>query len=376
MTDNNRYCLIPEGGLNVKPDGTITPCCILLNYSLGHITTDCITSVFYGKLYTEFREAHRSGNLPIPCIEQCVKNNNNFVHVDSKNRTIKGAELRKLKSPGRERLVQLDIGIGNVCNLTCTFCSDVLSSSWAKLRNTNNIASFDRETTLNIAKNLKGLSSISFKGGEPFNIPYLDSFLEAIFEDNKNCQIDIVTNGTEINDKINNALSKFVTVISISTEATGPLYQYMRGGKYTWDDVLVNIKKLSKSSSKTFSVSSIISIYNYTEWAKDMHTIQKQMASLTDFTGISAQLCLFPKEQSLFLLNLEQRQRLVNLIIDEVNNGLNIDGLGDMLASILQGRPVDTTKDKVLANIDYNNKMRGMDLFSIVDDFTDYLDFE
>lgn len=376
MTYENRYCLIPESGLNIMPNGNITPCCAT-TYKLGHISTDSLSSIFHGQEYSEFREAHRRGELPETCIEKCVKLNNNFVHIESRKRMTLDAERRGHKIPGQEKLVLLDMGIGNVCNLTCTFCDEQWSSSWAKLKNIpSSIFSFDKETILNIARDLTGMTSISFKGGEPFNMPYLDKFLDILYENNNLCHIGIITNGTETNDSINRALFQFSTSITISTEAVGDLYRYMRGGKYSWEDVLENIKQFKTYGCNKIEISSIISLYNYKTWAKDMLTVQQQITDIVDEFNLSAQLCVFPNEQSVFLLNPDQRQWLVESILNAVSQGLKLDGTQAMIESILAGKKLDTTKEKILANIEYNNKMRGMDLFSIVEDFMPFIELD
>jgi hypothetical protein len=50
-----------------------------------------------------------------------------------------------------------------------------------------------------------------------------------------------------------------------------------------------------------------------------------------------------------------------------------MDGVIELL---LRDVKFDTTKEKVLDHISYNNNLRGVDLFSIIDDFTDLLDIE
>lgn len=375
MNKQDKFCLIPEAGLNVAPDGTITPCCVLSDYKLGNIAEDSLSSAFFGEKYQQFRQAHRNNQIPEECVEACVRRNNSFVHRTGRNKVIQNAEAHKHKEPGQEKLIILDIGLGNICNLTCTFCDETWSSSWAKLKNKNsNIFSFDLETTLDIAKNLNGMIQVSFKGGEPLNIPYLDKFLNEFYINNKDCTISLVSNGTETNERINDALFKFRVVLTISTEATGSLYQYMRGGKYTWEDVLKNIKSFVDRGCEHIEISSIISLYNYTTWSKDMLVIQTQMRELGISSNISAQLCIHPNEESLFLLNQNQRQRLVNSIMEDVDRGLIIQGLEEMTASILAKRTVDTTRSKVIEKIQFNNSMRNMNLFDIVEDFTDYLD--
>jgi radical SAM protein with 4Fe4S-binding SPASM domain len=376
MSYENRLCLIPEAGLNVTPSGNITPCCVAPEHKLGHISTDSLSSVFYGKEYSEFREAHRQGQLPDVCMRHCGKQNNNYVHISGRNQIVRNSEVKEVKEHNKEKLIMVDIGIGNVCNLTCVFCNETWSSSWAKLKNdTANIFHFDKETTLGIARDLKDAIYVSFKGGEPLNIPHLDEFLEELFKatNDRNCMISLLTNGTETNERINNALFNFKVSLGISTEATGPLYQYLRGGKYTWDNVLTNIQSFVDKGCVDIHIASIISLYNYTKWADDMLKIQQQLKGLINRIDIGAQLCTSPEEQSLFLLNRSERQRLVDSIKRNVDAGLEIIGVESLIENIMTDRPVHTTRQRVLENIQYNNKLRNMDLFSIVEDFTDHL---
>lgn len=377
MSYENRLCLIPEAGLNVTPSGNITPCCVIPQYKMGHISTDSLSSVFYGETYSKFREAHRQGNLPPICVENCVKRSNNFVHINGRNEIVQRSELKKVKQHNKEKLIMVDIGIGNVCNLTCIFCNETWSSSWAKLKNdTAHIFHFDQETTVNIAKDLKDVVMISFKGGEPLNIPHLDLFLEELHKltASRHCTINLLTNGTETNERINEALFKFTVSLGVSTEATGLLYQYLRGGKYTWDDVLKNIQSFVDKGCSGIHIASLISLYNYTTWADDMMKIQHQLEGMIGKLEMAAQVCTSPKEQSLFLLNKNQRQRLVDSIYRNADRGLKIIGVESLVNTIMTDQIVTgINRQQVLNHIQYNNKLRDMDLFSIVEDFTEHL---
>lgn len=376
MSEYRQFCLIPEGGLNITTQGLITPCCVDSETKLGHIEQNSINETFNNEIYKAYRESHRQNLLPTTCKKNCVDRNNNFVHRQAKNDIIIDAEKSHRKHPNKEKLVLLEIGLGNVCNLTCTFCDESASSSWAKIKNLDsNIYYFNQETTLSIASELRDMRWISFKGGEPLNIPYFDKFLTIFYKNNPDCRVNLITNGTEYSDKIFSALFKFDTVITVSVEATGKLYQYLRGGKYVWQNVLDNIKSFKKYQQKNIelNISSLLLLYNYTTWVDDMLTIQNQIDEIFPGTTIGCQLCINPESQSIFLLSNEQRRILADKILHGVDKGLKLNNYEDMISSLIQDRPLKVSRTKVFDNLNFNNKMRNMNLFDIVENFSPYL---
>lgn len=379
MSNFRQFCLIPEAGLNITPKGQITPCCVDTETQLGHINTSSLNEAFNNKIYQDYRQSHRQNIIPSSCQKNCIDRNNNFVHRYAKNKEIDDAERHSFKKTDEEKLLLLEIGLGNVCNLTCTFCNEDWSSSWAKIKNLNSkIYFFDQDKTLSIARELRDIRWISFKGGEPLNIPYLDKFLNEFYKNNADCRVSIITNGTEYSDKIFSALFKFDTVISISVEATGKLYQYLRGGKFIWQNVLENIKAYKKYQQKNIelNVSSLLLLYNHTTWVDDMITIQCQIDEIFPGTTITAQLCVNPESQSIFLLTNNERRKLVDKILHGIDKGLRLDGYIDMISVLKKDRPIKISRTEVFDNLYFNNKMRNMNLFDIVDDFSSNLVIE
>lgn len=379
---SERFCLIPEGGLNVEPNGNITPCCALssVDFSLGNITTTSLSSAFNSKEYIQFRQDHRDNNLPEVCVKRCITNSNNASHRVSRNQQILDAEQQNLKQADQPAITTVDIGLGNVCKLTCVFCSPEWSSSWAKLKNEpDNVFSFTREQTMSIVEDLKYATDISFKGGEPLNIPYIDEFLNRLHEINPWVKINIISNAVECSDDTIKAFTQFENFhLDISAEATGNLYTYLRGGRYNWEEhVLPTVKKFADLHKDfNITVSSIILLYNHQYWPEQMAVLMKQLKDIMGDRKVTlcTQICRTPNEQSPYLLKYEVRESLAKRIKEHLNDTLfNVD---DTIELLLRDVKLDTTKEKVLNHIQYNNKLRGVDLFSIIDDFTDLLNVE
>jgi radical SAM protein with 4Fe4S-binding SPASM domain len=378
---SDRFCLLPEGGINVEANGNITPCCVIHShdFSLGNISTNSLSSAFNSEKYTQFRQGHRDNNLPDICVKKCVINSNNIVHRTGRNHQIRDAEQRKIKQVSRPAITTVDIGLGNICKLTCVFCSSEWSSSWAKIKNEpNNVFSFSREQTLALVEDLRYATDISFKGGEPLNIPYIDEFLNRLHEINPGVRLNIVSNGVECSDDIISAFAQFRNFhLSISSEAIGDLYAYLRGGRYKWEDnVLPTINKFAaRHDNFDMTISSIILLYNHQYWPEHMATLVKQLKDMTGRSiSVAAQICRHPVEQSPYLLKQEVRENLAARIKENLANTLY--GMDETIELLLRDVKLDTSKEKVLNHIQYNNKLRGVDLFSIVNDFTDLLDID
>lgn len=380
----DQFCILPEGSIYVQTTGRITPCCLLndADDEVGNLSKDTLSSAFYGKEYSTFRNDHKENKLSAGCAKQCVTDVHNVVHKQSRSHRI--TEYQNEKQDYDSKIITADLSFGNVCNLSCTFCGPSWSSSWAKLYNehrnlkTNTvwpIYHFDKAKLMSMADDLKDARFISVKGGEPFNIPHIDEFLNKLADINPNITIDILTNGTEISDKHFKALQKFKEFnLAVSTEATGELYRYLRGGKYTWSNVLDNIKSAKTAGAKSIGIASIILSFNYKQWARDMLEIQNDVRALNfDYTHLSAQICKDPMEQSLFVLKQSAREELVNNIKSYVAQGLDIEGVDEMYDVITKNNRVNITVDRILENISIYNNIRNMNLFSIVDDFTEDL---
>lgn len=375
---NKQFCILPEASIYVQTTGRITPCCLLneKDDEVGHLSKDTLSSAFYSKEYSSFRNDHKENKLSTGCTKQCVTEVHNVVHKQSRTKMI-----NEHRTSNDAKIIVADLSFGNICNLSCTFCGPSWSSSWAKLFNEHDrlksdivwpIHHFDKEKLMSMADDLKDARFVSIKGGEPFNIPHLDEFLNKLADINPMVKMDMLTNGTEISDKHFKALEKFNRFsLTVSTEATGELYQYLRGGKYTWSHVLDNIKNAKTAGADGIGIASIILLYNYKQWARDMLEIQTELKALNfEHLHIGSQICKDPTDQSLFTLKQSVREELVSDIKSYVAQGLDIQGIDEMYNLILKNNKVNITKDRILEKVSLYNEVKNMNLFSIIDDFT------
>jgi organic radical activating enzyme len=138
----------------------------------------------------------------------------------------------------QEQLLNIEISVGNLCNLSCVMCteknSSLLLAENLKLKiNKHNQQDFkwNEENFVNLYRNLKLKPRlINLRGGEPFYNKKIFEILDSFDpEDTKNTVIHITTNGTVWNNEWAKVLSKFKLVrLMFSVDAVGDLYNYIR----------------------------------------------------------------------------------------------------------------------------------------------------
>jgi sulfatase maturation enzyme AslB (radical SAM superfamily) len=154
-----------------------------------------------------------------------------------------------------EKLSNIEICVGNLCNLTCLMCDESASSAILseniKLKiNTATQKDFkwSEDNFVSLYKNLKLKPRvINLRGGEPLYNKKIFTILESFNSDDiKNTVLHITTNGTVWNDEWARIFSKFKLVrVMFSVDAVGDLFNYIRyPGNF--NTVEQNIKNIIK----------------------------------------------------------------------------------------------------------------------------------
>lgn len=159
-----------------------------------------------------------------------------------------------------------EIDIGNLCNLKCIMC-DPTKSDKILAEVINNKSKFKQFPTLiNQSKQLvqsnwlesdagqnfismikSNIRWLKIQGGEALTVKGIRDLIESL--DNKNVTLSITTNGTVLDQRLLDALSKFTKVeISISVEAIGPANNVIRYGS-SWEVIEKNIDSLTQCSN-------------------------------------------------------------------------------------------------------------------------------
>ena len=256
MQEKNNFCKMPWHGLAVAANGNIKPCC-QWSSNLGKVgEADIVDSFKNNPKIRNLRQQFLNNQRPATCNscwtrEDQIGESRRIWFEDKFTDTI--PEDYKYEVDLNElHWTQMDINLSNVCNLKCRMCGSWASNSWFEedlLLSKINPA-FKKESNPEVQKirqhSLDDLSSllpylsklkrIDFKGGEPMMAKNHVEFLEMLIEQglHEKLVLQYTTNGTIVNPKILNVMSKFKKVrIMFSIEGTGELYSYIRGGKFT-----------------------------------------------------------------------------------------------------------------------------------------------
>lgn len=275
MIDKIKGCVNAYLNLSVKPNGSVSPCCMSdIRYTTDNgshtLDQESIISFWNSKSRKDFIERMDAGEQPPECFS-CW--NEERAGKDSKrlrdNKTFRSKELTNDMLP-----LVLDLSMGNLCNIKCRICSPLQSSAWAAeeekivaiypdrefLRHEHDAQkqSFDYSNDYfwkDILKLLPNVTKYDFAGGEPFFIEKHWEIVRTAVENgwSKNQHIHYNTNGTIFPEKYMHLLEEFKLVdIQVSSDGVGPKFEYMRHPA-KWSKVENTIDRLLevKKNSKT-----------------------------------------------------------------------------------------------------------------------------
>ena len=205
--------------------------------------------------YKQLETGPLDGNVCRKCIE------------DEKINTLGNSQRRKINRLTRDGKFFLKIDFSNKCNLKCVMCNSQRSTAWRKDEQKLSVLlpdfdfgmlppddmddKFWLELPLSFWRNL---GAIEVSGGEPLYHSQFIDFLEFLIEYVPKMLLRIITNGTLLDDRILNILSRFKRAeILVSVDGwRDDIYQYARGGKqHELAKVKENILKFHKVVSKT-----------------------------------------------------------------------------------------------------------------------------
>jgi len=168
---------------------------------------------------------------------------------------------------------QVEIRLGNYCNLRCIMCGEYASSSiateYSSNQNAYNKIGVFMSTATNVAwwkdsqcmENLKTIlqhvQHCVFAGGEPFIVPEMANILKML-DPLKIKNINVISSLNNVSVNAINSLKDFRTVtISASIEGIGEHNNYVRFGS-NWSTVLQNIELLRQNKNIKLNVAHVL----------------------------------------------------------------------------------------------------------------------
>ena len=288
-----------------EPYGTCRSCCI----AQGHVLKDdgkifslaehTVSEVINSNYMKSLRQQMRDGLKPKQCgtcwkDEANGKESKRLIYNKMAEHTNMVIDYDSDKCVPKD----LQINIGNVCNLKCRTCSPVCSSKWAveyrdrgkgiwKPEYEIEFNDFEKSVFWHDIDNWsKTVERLEIMGGEPFYSKSFKKLVDALIDNgsSKNISMNLSTNGTIFNASLmDKMLTNFKKVgINISIDGIGKHFDYIRHG-VPWVTVKDNLdsffelymnqlKYKEEGEAFKFSMSYTITIGNLNIfYLKDMH---------------------------------------------------------------------------------------------------------
>jgi len=258
---NQSFCILPFIHLHVNEYDQIKTCCYgdpIKQYTTNFdFETDAALSEIRKKML---------GNIPVAQCKNCYKIEQHGGESFRQRDTSEWMSKLNLESIDQVRpaLIYYDIRNDNTCNLACRICypgaSSQIEKEYRALKWPINPAS--RTTTLWETIDYSNIQKLLVAGGEPTIMSSFQKFLMQAIEHNRtDCELRIITNGTNLNKQILSLLSKFKSIeFTVSIDGYNQVNRYIRWPS-DWPTLVQNIHRLyGITENVSFNVT--VSLYN------------------------------------------------------------------------------------------------------------------
>lgn len=205
----------------------VAPCCVASTRPY-----DDTRSLREQPYLQEIRNEFETGSVPNAC-NYCVLNEKN--NIPSRRQSCQEPVVNTIKN--------LEIHLGNYCNLKCVICSNRWSSAWRKDAQAMGLKTFEnfKFDPDSITADLSSVKWLHFNGGEPL---FTDVHLDVLrrIPNPQQCSVYYNTNGTiRVDDGVFEIWSQFELVkLVFSIDDVGERFNYQRTNA-DWKQVEANM---------------------------------------------------------------------------------------------------------------------------------------
>lgn len=361
MEEKTKFiCSLPWNHLSVHPHGHVSPCCevnwssptaFAKNKKDGKYTGENlniingVNQVINSDSYKELRLQMLNGEIPSACT---TCHNTELIGGTSKRMREKAPEMNyeALTKPDGSiipDITNLELRLGNYCNLKCRSCNAESSTSWIadyhKLKDKINLPSnFDRvknspdtdyswveniELYVDILKYSKNIDMLQISGGEPFLVDKHSYLLDLLIENGiaQNVSISYITNANYDFDKVKPILDKLKTFkqvsISVSIDDIHERNTYIRSLS-NFELTIHNLKRFLDEYNFNFLVNQTINAFNFLYVEELTQYLEKEglytLGSKSNRLFINDNYVITPDYQSPDILPKQVRQAKLNEI--------------------------------------------------------------
>lgn len=270
MLRNKSFCPLPWTGFIVQQSGDVKNC-VLSTDVKGNIGDTPVRDIMGNERNLDLKRDMLADRKPSNCAgcHRVEKNKNRFDIVSQRL-----YYLKELKTVDRGlyddianfNLHTVDLRWTNQCNQACVYCGPHNSSMWHKEVGGQRLMSAESKEQLKqyVFDNVHRLKNIYLAGGEPLLMNENQELLQLLLESNRDVNIRVNSNLSNIDTKVGKLLQKFKNVHwTVSVEATGDRYNYIRHGG-DWQRFMTNLRSLVSRGQK-ISFNMLYFIMNYRE---------------------------------------------------------------------------------------------------------------
>lgn len=386
------FCKMPWHGLAISANDNIKPCCQFKG-SLGTASKDNIIDSFINnEKIIKIRNQFLKGEKPEECSscwerEELIGNSRRqWFNKKFTNGIPSDYDYDQPLTKEKLFWTQMDVNLSNVCNLKCRMCGSWASNQWfeedlmlakinPKFEKENNpekqvIVQQELSGLLETIRHMKHIQRIDFKGGEPMmaknHVPYLEELIK--YGKNEFITLQYTTNGTIVNPKILSMLEKFKNVrLMFSVEGTDELYSYIRGGKFTIDELENVIGMYNELPNVEIGFNVTMQAYNLL----NLKSLHKKLRSWEEkFEKVSASnafetICNSPMYLSPNVLP----DKLRNIAIDELKDIPEFETISKSLVTDSTHTTHWETFKQFTVELD---KIRGENVLNVIPELKDY----
>lgn len=329
-------CILPFNQLVIDANGDCYPCQALRGkneFKMGNIFKDEFNDIWNGDLIKTFRKKMMNGERTFKCDFYCHRDYE--VSCKSLNpisffpKFIQNID--KIKPDGT---VDFEPSIyflktSNICNLSCQYCKEDSSTTWALTNNKlfDKNFSTEKKDAINdhlintILNHSNDLECVYFSGGEPSLVPSYNDMLEQLLnKKGKNIKVASASNISVLNKnsiKFFNLLNEFNnSMLFCSIDAKDDTNNFIRMNssfietEKTFTYIKTNLKNIN------IYINSVISIFNVFDIFKFHKSwYEKNLLEIDDFRYV---LCQTPKIFNLLYLSDELKSKIITSFNDYI----------------------------------------------------------
>ena len=299
---SGKFCPMPFGSMHIDPNGDILVCCSDSGKMLDaqgkkyNVQTHTLEEAWNSEYYKDLRRKFLRGEQPDTC-NFCWSSELNGKSVSTRISSLARYEsFKKIdfdvetsveqarQNDGVVTNLPVDYQVmsGNLCNLACKMCFPKYSNTWTKFYKNKDMSVNDlkfhrlmsepqsvftnfgetydwpkTKTLDNIFGEFKDkVYHINITGGEPTLLEENIIFLEKLKQSKnaKNIEVQLISNGTNINSRLLDSLNGFRRVILTSSIDGMEEIAYIQRTPSNWDQIYKNYTRIRRFSEQNDNV--------------------------------------------------------------------------------------------------------------------------